>query len=320
MKEINITDIDGFRLGNAQDVAGGTGCTVVICDRGAKAGVSVMGGGPATRETDLLNPTKMVQEVFGICLSGGSAYGLDASTGVMKYLEEKGIGFDVGVGTVPIVSAACLFDLISGDPGVRPDAAMGYEACVNSEKYEGFASGNQGAGTGATVGKFMGIERLMKSGLGSYAVQTGELKVGAVVAVNALGDIFDADTGEMLAGILNEYGTGLDNTREIMWNSVLQEKDVFSGNTTIGCVICNASITKSQCSKLAEMTHDGYARVIRPVHTSVDGDTIFFLAAGDVEVNQDAFGDLASYAMAKAIDNAVLSAESAYGFKAAEDL
>ncbi len=160
----------------------------------------------------------------------------------------------------------------------------------------------------------------MKSGLGSYAVQTGELKIGAVVAVNALGDIFDEDTGEMLAGVLNEHGTGLDNTREIMWNSVLQEKDVFSGNTTIGCVICNANLTKAQCCKLAEMTHDGYARAIRPVHTSVDGDTIFFLAAGDVEVNQDAFGDLASHVMAKAINNAVLSAESAYGFKAASDL
>ncbi len=320
MKEINIIDIDGFRLGNAQNAEGGTGCTVILCDKGARAGVSVMGGGPATRETDLLNPSKMVQEIFGVCLSGGSAYGLDAASGVMKYLEEKGIGFDVGVGTVPIVPAACMFDLITGDPKVRPDAAMGYEACVNSENPEDFAPGNQGAGTGATVGKFMGIESLMKSGLGIYAVQIGELKLGAVVAVNALGDIYDADTGEMLAGLLNEDGTGLVSTREIMWSSVLKEKNVFTGNTTIGCIICNANLTKSQCSKLAEMAHDGYARVIRPVHTSADGDTIFFLSAGDVEVNQDALGDLASHVMAKAINKAVLSAESAYGFKAAADL
>lgn len=320
MKEIAITEIESFRIGNSTDSEGGTGCTVIICDEGATPGVSVLGGGPATRETDLINPSKMVQQVFGVCLSGGSAFGLDSASGVMKYLEEKGLGFDVGVGTVPIVPAACLFDLISGDPKVRPNGQMGYEACVASENMQNFSEGNYGAGTGATVGKFLGTDRLMKSGLGSYAVQVGDLKIGAVVAVNALGDIFDVDTGAKLAGILDEDKAKLGDTRQIMWQMLQQDKNVFTGNTTIGCVICNASLTKAQCNKLAEMTHDGYARAIVPVHTSADGDSIFFLAKGEVDVNPDALGDLSSYVMAKAIGRAVLKAQSAYGFKAACDL
>lgn len=316
MKQININEIEGFRIGNAQDIEGGTGCTVILSETGAAAGVSVEGGGPAGRETDLLDPKMACQKVYGVVLSGGSAYGLDSAGGVMKYLEEKGIGFDVGMGVVPIVPASCLFDLIAGDFRARPDAEMGYEACINAEKNE-CASGNVGAGTGCTVGKFMGVERLMKSGLGTYAVQIGELKVGAIVAVNALGDIFDADTGEQIAGLLNETKDGFAGTSKTMWESVQQEKNIFTGNTTIGAVICNAALTKDQCSKLASMVHDGYARVIRPVHTSADGDTAYFLADGNVEVNQDALGDLAAYVMSKAINDAVCSAESAYGFKAA---
>ena len=319
MKEIEINEIEGFRIGNAQDKEGGTGCTAILCDEGATAGVDVRGGGPATRETDLLDPSKMVDKVHAVVLSGGSAYGLDAATGVMKYLEEHDIGFDVGLGKVPIVPAACLFDLVSGDPKRRPDAAMGYAACEASEK-NAPEKGNYGAGTGATVGKFLGIERLMKGGLGTYAVQIGELKIGAVVAVNCLGDVYDADTGEQIAGMLNEDKTALASTRDIMWNSIAQPKNVFTGNTTIGCIITNAKLTKPQCSKLASMAHDGYAAAIKPVHTSADGDTIFYLAKGSVEVNPDALGDLGAYVMAKAIYEGVKNAESAYGFKAMCDL
>lgn len=328
MKEINIREIPGFRIGNAQNSEGGSGCTVVICEEGACAGVSVRGGGPATRETDLLDPQKMVQQIFGLCLSGGSAYGLDAATGVMRYLEEKGIGFDVGMGIVPIVPAACLFDLIAGDFHCRPDADMGYAACVDSEsweigedkEFEPFQGGNIGAGTGCTVGKFKGMENIMKSGLGTYAVQCGDLKIGAVVAVNSLGDIFDVDTGEEIAGMLAEDVKTFDPVSAAMWDSVLVDKNVFTGNTTISFLITNADLTKDQCNKLADMAHDGYARAIKPVHTSADGDTIFFLSKGDVKINQDALGDLGAYVMAKAIGNAVRSAETAYGFKAAKDL
>lgn len=319
MKEIKISEIEGFRIGNAQDKEGGTGCTAVICEKGAVGGADVRGGGPATRETDLLKSEKMCNEVYGVMLSGGSAFGLDASTGAMKYLEERNIGFDVGVGCVPIVPAASLFDLIAGNPGSRPDAAMGYAACMASEKNNP-EKGNFGAGTGATVGKYLGVERLMKGGLGIYAVQVGDLKIGAVVAVNCLGDVYDADTGRQLAGILTEDRSRLDNTRSIMWSSVEQKKNVFTGNTTIGCIITNAALTKAQCNKMASMAHNGYAVAIKPVHTSADGDTIFYLAKGTVEVNQDALGDLGAYVMAKAINEGVKSASSAYGFKAMCDL
>ncbi|MDO5414846.1 MAG: P1 family peptidase [Bacillota bacterium] len=319
MKEIEINEIEGFRIGNAQDKEGGTGCTAILCDEGAAAGVDVRGGGPATRETDLLDPVKMVDKVHAVLLSGGSAYGLDAATGVMKYLEEKNIGFDVGIGKVPIVPAACLFDLVSGDPKCRPDADMGHAACIASEKNYP-EKGNFGAGTGATIGKFLGIERVMKGGLGTYAVQIGELKIGAVVAVNCLGDVFDIDTNKQIAGILNEDKNTLASTRDIMWSTIEQQKNVFTGNTTIGCIITNANLTKAQCSKLASMAHNGYAAAIKPVHTSADGDSIFYLAKGDVEVNPDALGDLGAYVIAKAIAEGVKNAESAYGFKAMCDL
>ena len=204
-REISIEEIEGFRIGNAQDAEGGSGCTVIICEKGAVGGVDVRGAGPASRETDLLDPKKACQEVYGVLLSGGSAFGLDAAGGVMRYLEEREIGFDVGIGHVPIVPAACLFDLTVGDSRCRPDAKMGYAACVDSENNRP-QSGNFGAGTGATVGKFMEMERAMKSGLGTYALQIGDLKVGAVVAVNSLGDIYDVDTGEQIAGMLTEDG------------------------------------------------------------------------------------------------------------------
>ena len=221
---------------------------------------------------------------------------------------------------VPIVPASCLFDLPVGDFNARPDSDMGYAACVDSETADYVPHGNLGAGTGATIGKFLYPERFLKSGLGTYAVQTGDLKVGAIVAVNALGDIYDADTGRMIAGLLNEKGDGFQSTSELMWERAQTDFDVFKGNTTIGCIITNGRLTKSQCSKLAEMAHDGYARAIRPVHTTADGDSIYFLSRGDAPVYQDALGDLAAYVMAKAINDAVRSAAGAYGIPAACDI
>lgn len=319
MKEINISEIEGFNIGNAQNEKGGTGCTAVLCREGAVGGVDVRGGGPATRETALLSPLKSCEKVYGVMLAGGSAYGLDCASGAMRYLEERGTGFDVGIGKVPIVSCACIFDLAVGDFNCRADGDMGYAACVDSEKNLP-KSGNFGAGTGATVGKFLGADRAMKGGLGFYAVEKGNLKIGAVVAVNCLGDVYDADTGTQIAGMLSRDGTRLDNTRLRMWDSVECERDLFAGNTTVGCIVTNAKLSKSQCSRLASVTHNGYAAAIKPVHTSVDGDTVFCLAHGDVEVNQDALGDLSTYVMAKAINNGVRSAKSAYGFKSIEEI
>ncbi len=208
MKEIKITDIKGIKVGHAQDQAGGSGCTVILCEKGAWAGVDVRGGGPASRETELLKPVNLVEQIHAVMLSGGSAYGLDAGSGAMQFLEESNVGFDVGVGVVPIVCGASLFDLVVGDPKCRPDKAMGYEACKNASDGP-VAEGNVGAGTGATVGKFLGTAHMMKSGLGAYAVQIGELQVAAIVAVNALGDIVDVDTGKRIAGLLNEDNTQL---------------------------------------------------------------------------------------------------------------
>lgn len=318
MKEVNITDIRGIRIGHAQSKEGGTGCTVVLCEAGAVAGVDVRGGGPASRETELLRPVNLVQTIHAVMLSGGSAYGLDAGSGAMRYLEEKAVGFDVGVGVVPIVCGASLFDLVVGDPKCRPDAAMGYEACKNAGS-EPPAEGNVGAGTGATVGKFLGVGRMMKSGLGTYAVRIGDLIVGAIVAVNALGDIVDVDNGRRIAGLLTEDGAEIGNTEEALYAEFDGSRNVFSGNTTIGCIVTNAVLTKTQATKIASIAHNGFARAIRPVHTMADGDTIFVLATGEVDVQLDAVGALATDVMARAINRAAWAAEPSYGLKAARD-
>ncbi len=318
MKEIKVTDIEGIKIGNAQDEGGGTGCTAIICEEGAWAGVDVRGGGPASRETELLKPVNMAQQIHCVMLSGGSAFGLEAGDGAMQFLEEKGIGFDVGIGVVPLVCGASLFDLVVGDPKCRPDKAMGYEACKNAGGE--ISGGNRGAGTGATVGKFLGPDRMMKSGLGTYAVEIGDVQCGAVVAVNALGDITDMYSGEKIAGILSPDGTEIMDTCEIMYEEIGKEKNVFTGNTTIGCVITNAKLTKDQANKLASIAHNGYAKTISPVHTSADGDTIFVMATGKVDVNPDSLGALATEVMARAIMDAGRSAEAAYGLKSSRDL
>ena len=318
MKKIDIRSIEGILIGNAQDEKGGTGCTAIYCPEGAVAGVDVRGGGPATRETDLLNPVNMIEKIHCVMLSGGSAYGLAAAEGAMAYLEEHGVGFDVGVGKVPIVPSACLFDLVAGDPACRPDKEMGYRALVQAEKNEP-EEGIFGAGTGATVGKICGPERAMKSGLGFWAEQVGDLKVGAVVAVNALGDVFDPVTHCPIAGLLNEEKTAVASTTEAFKTMADVGFDAFQGNTTLGCIITNADLTKAQANKVAMMAHDGYARAIRPVHTSNDGDTIFTMAHGSVAAHIDLVGILAAEVMEKAIAGAV-RVSSAYGFTGSLDL
>jgi len=318
MKEIKISEIKGIKIGHAQNFDGASGCTAIICENGAWAGVDVRGGGPASRETELLKPINMVQQIHCVMLSGGSAYGLEAGDGAMQYLEEQNVGFDVGVGVVPIVCGASLFDLVVGNPKCRPDKKMGYDACKAAGSFEP-AEGNVGAGTGASVGKFLGIERMMKSGIGIYAVQLGDVQCAAVVAVNALGDVIDYDSGKRIAGILTEDQSALSSTEEIMYAEIGKNRNVFSGNTTIGCIITNAKLSKDQANKLASIAHNGYAKAVSPVHTSADGDSIFVMATGEVEVGADALGALATEVMARAINRAVRAAQPAYGLKAACD-
>lgn len=314
MKQITMTEIKGIEVGQAQDLEGGTGCTVILCKDGCCAGVDVRGGGPATRETDLLNPINMVQKIHAVCLSGGSAFGLDAASGVMRYLEEAGCGHDMGFVKVPIVCGASLFDLGVGEVSCRPDAAMGYAACQNAQAE--ILEGNVGAGTGASVGKMMGMEHAMKSGLGTYGVQVGDLQVAAIVAVNACGNVVEEQTGEQLAGIC------VENTILSTEQAMLQmlEQPLPQGNTTIGCIVTNAKLDKAQCTKVAGITHNGYARAIRPVHTMSDGDSIFVMATQEVEMQADVVGILATDCMAKAINRAVKHAKGAYGLKAYEDI
>lgn len=319
MKEIKFANIDGIKIGHAQDFEGATGCTVVLCEEGATGGVDVRGGSPGTRETDLLNPQNLVDKIHAVVLSGGSAFGLDAASGVMKYLEERDIGFDVQVTKVPIVCSAVLFDLVVGDYRVRPDFNMGYEAAKNANNKED-RSGNIGAGTGAIVGKFLGVERAMKGGLGSYAVQIGDLKVGAIVAANCLGDVINPDTGEILAGLLDEEGRTLIGTENVLIENYDNKKNLFSGNTTIGVVATNGIFTKAEANKLASMSHNGYARTIRPAHTIFDGDTIFTMATGKVKADINVVGFLAARAIERAVVDAIKSADSLYGFKAYGDL
>lgn len=275
---------------------------------------------PASRESELLKPEANAQYIHAVTLSGGSAFGLDAAGGVMQYLEERGIGFDVGVTKVPLVSQACLFDLTVGDTFTRPDKKMGYDACVNAENGGNYKDGNYGAGTGATVGKLFNMDYCMKSGIGSYAVSVGDLKIGAIVAVNALGDIFDWKNGKKIAGLLNEDKTGFRMTTEEMYKRYDVIENKFTGNTTIGVIITNGKFDKTKLGKIASMTHNGYARAIHPVHTSADGDSIFAMSVGDVEADMDMVGTLASDVMTEAIIRAVNSAETAYGYISASEL
>lgn len=316
-KEISLHDIKGIKIGHAQNEEHATGCTVIVCDKKACCGVDVRGGGPASRETDLLNPLMSNDGVNAVCLSGGSAFGLDASSGVMKYLEEKGKGVKVGDAIIPIVVQSCIFDLNCVDGKVRPDANMGYEACVNSEQHIE-RNGNVGAGMGATVGKLLGNERSMKSGLGCYAIQVGSLQVGAIVVVNAIGDVFEMDSHRQLAGLLNSKKEEMISS-EVEAVKLLQLASAFSFNTTIGAIITNANLDKAEMNKVAAMASNGLARTIRPVNTSMDGDSIYALSVGKVKSCADVVGTLASHVMAKAINRAVIETEPKYGYKSAQN-
>lgn len=319
MIKIDINDIEGFKIGQAQDSQAATGCTVIICENGAVCGVDVRGGSPGTRDTDSLNPINNREKVHAVILAGGSTFGLDAAGGVMQFLEEKKIGRDVGVTVVPNVCSAILFDLKCGDPRIRPDAAMGYHACKEAFDHTAWRSGNYGAGTGATIGTTGGIDRAMKGGIGSWAFQYKDLVVGAVIAVNCVGDVFDYETGNVLAGMRTEDGTEIYGSERAILERFRLNEDLFSGNTMIGTVITNARLNKAQATKLAAVAQNGIARCVKPAHTIFDGDTIFTMCTGEVNASLDAVGILACKAIENAIIDAVKSAESFGGYVAAKD-
>ena len=313
VKEIPVTDLEGLRIGNAQNYEAMTGVTVLLFDHGAKAGVDISGGGPASRETPLTSPLTADNPLNAIVLSGGSAFGLAASDGVMRYLEEHGIGYDTGFAKVPLVCQSCIYDLSLGRSDVRPDAAMGYATCEDAE-HPHPVSGIVGAGTGASVGKICGREKATKTGLGIYAVSIGELKIAAVVVLNALGDVFNPETGEKIAGPRKPDGSGFFDTREELYK-LSQKTDLFQHdpnsktNTTIGAIITNGNFSKAELNKLASMARCGYARCINPVNTMADGDSIYAASIGNVPADLNMAGTLAAEVMAEAIQIAVKSAQ-----------
>lgn len=384
---VDITDIKGFKLGNAENTDAATGCTVIVAEKGATAGVDVRGGGPATRETDLLRSENTIDKIHAVVISGGSAYGLEAGSGVMRELENMKIGHRVGNCIVPIVCQASLFDLNVGQSDVRPDRTMGVKAVHNAFCGGEFHHGNYGAGTGASVGKFYGMNRAMKTGLGTFACSDGEIEVGAITAVNAFADVYDG-RNHVIAGLLSADGKRIDGTirplkncvaaessynmknkmepffnkrreeveleepettedvldapetAEVIQEQVLEEAPAVSEepeetsaaneesedmgygitfNTTISCLITNAKLTKAQCNKLASILHDGYARAIKPVHSTMDGDTIFVMTTGEKAVNFDAFAALATDIVQYSVIDGAIAAESAYGLPAARE-
>lgn len=374
---VDITDIKGFKLGNAENTDAATGCTVIVAEKGATAGVDVRGGGPATRETDLLRSENTIDKIHAVVISGGSAYGLEAGSGVMRELENMKIGHRVSNCIVPIVCQASLFDLNVGQSDIRPDRTMGVKAVHNAFCGGEFHHGNYGAGTGASVGKFYGMNRAMKTGLGTFACSDGEIEVGAITAVNAFADVYDG-RNHVIAGLLSADGKRIDGTIRPLKNCVAaessynmknkmepffnkrKEEEEFSEpetteevrvepapaetvepaepeetsavnkepedmgygitfNTTISCLITNAKLTKAQCNKLASILHDGYARAIKPVHSTMDGDTIFVMTTGEKDVNFDAFAALATDIVQYSVIDGAISAESAYGLPAARE-
>lgn len=320
LEEIDIRELNGFLIGHASDAAAATGCTVILSHAGATAGVDVRGGGPASRELALLEPHNMIQAIHAVLLAGGSAYGLDAAAGVMAYLEEQDCGFDVGCGKVPIVCGAALFDLQVGESSLRPNKEMGYAACLDAASgLHAAENGNIGAGTGATVGKLAGPARSCKSGLGCYAVRYGALQVAAVIAVNALGDIYDLQSGRIIAGLRSVDGRTLANSGDVMLSGAgtTAASNPFTTNTTIGCILTNAKLSKPEAHKVACVAHDGIARVIFPVHTQADGDTMFCLADGKSEAPVDLVASIAAEVTSRAIMHAVRAAKPAYGLPAA---
>jgi len=299
-----ITDVRGIEVGHAQNEEALTGCTVILCRKGAVAGVDVRGGAPGTRETDLLDPISLVQKIHAVVLAGGSAFGLDAAGGVMRYLEEQKIGFKTREANVPIVPSAILYDLDLGRADVRPDSAMGYLAASQASSAPP-AEGNVGAGTGASVGKMRGMKYAMKSGIGTSSMDINGVIIGALVAVNAVGDIVDPKTGKIIAGLRSGV--------TLAWMKKNQARAVVKSNTVIGVIATNAKLTKAEATKVAQMAQDGLAQAIRPAHTMQDGDTIFALATGEIKADVSVVGTFAAEALAEAIVRAVKMARPAGG-------
>jgi L-aminopeptidase/D-esterase-like protein len=317
MKNNSITDIPGIQVGHSHDEEALTGCTVVLCEAGAVSGVDQRGGAPGTRETDALRPKHLVEQIHAILLAGGSAFGLDAATGVMRYLENRHLGFNTGVAIVPVVPAAIIFDLAIGKADIRPGAEMGFQACLNassSPPQEGCA----GAGMGATVGKILGMDQAVKSGIGSACLDLGEgLLIGALIVVNSLGDVVDPDTGQILAGAREPGSNRYIGTLNVLKS--LGSSLRFSGkqNTVIGVIATNAQMNKEQTTKLAEMGQDGIARTIRPAHSMMDGDTLFTLATGQIKVDFNIVSAFAAEVVSQAILRAVKASCAAGGLPSA---
>ena len=307
----SITRAAGLEVGHFTDTRRPTGCTVVMAREGAVAGVDVRGAAPGTRETDLLHPSNLVDKVHAIMLAGGSAWGLEAATGAVRWLEERGVGLDVAVGRLPIVPAAVLFDLLVGDMRIRPDAAAGYAACAAASSADP-AEGNVGAGAGAVVGKVFGIQHAMKGGVGTASVTVDGVTVGALIACNALGDVIDPDTAQVMAGARTDDGRALRDTRRALLRGQPPQPLLAGTNTTIGVVATDAILTKVQAHRLAISAHDGLARSINPVHTMSDGDTLFSLGTGRAgkSLGMMVLATMAAEATARATVRAVQAARS----------
>lgn len=307
IEEVGIGKLHSVKIGHCHNKDAMTGVTAIIFDGKAVAGIDISGGGPASRETPLLDPKMACNDINAIILSGGSAFGLEAGCGAARYLEEQGIGFDTGYAKVPLVCQSCIYDLSVGRADIRPDIKMGYTACQNA-KIGNDLCGSIGAGAGATVGKLKGMEQSQKSGIGICTYKLGEVIVAAIVVVNALGDIFDYDSGEKIAGMMTENRTAFDDMEKLMYEGAKAgfEKEVQATNTTIGAVITNAGFSKGEMNKLASMTRNAYSRCIKPVGTTADGDSIYAVSTGDVIADINTVGLLASRAMGEAIKKAVI--------------
>lgn len=309
LKEISILDVKGVSIGHAQDDEAKTGVSVLYFPNGAQTGCDISGGGPASREIHLTDSMTADNPINAVVLSGGSAYGLAASDGVMQCLEENGIGYNTGYALVPLVCQSCIYDLGYGKSNVRPDAKMGYEACKKALESSDDRMGNIGAGTGASVGKLCGMKQAMKAGLGIHAVQFGELQIAAVVAVNAFGDIFNPENGQKIAGLMDPERKMFIDLEAAFMSFMSAPKDLFTSNTTIGCIITNAKFDKAKLNKIASMTRNAYARCINPVGTLADGDSIYACSVGDVVSDLNLVGTLSAKVMQKAIMKAVRAAE-----------
>ncbi len=313
-----ITDVSGIKIGHYTDEKAATGCTVILCEQGAVAGVDVSGSSPGTRETDLLRPGNLVEKAHAVVLSGGSAFGLDAAAGVMKYLEERGFGYETSAGKVPIVPAAIIFDLNIGESRIRPGAREGYQACLAATDGK-VTEGCVGAGTGATVGKILGVQRAVKSGLGTASQRIArDVVVAALIVVNAVGDVIEPGTGRILAGPRKPDGRGFLSTSQL-WRGDFKEV-VPSFNTVIGAVATDARISKTEANKLACMAQVGIARTIDPCHTMYDGDALFTLSLGVKEADLGALGAAAAEVVAEAIARAIQKAKPLAGVPAAKDV